>query len=153
MDAWLRGQGFMALEASRHAPDAERVRKLIGSYRAGEDPDLSQLSSALWELLYALIPSLTVSKDKNEQHRILEAHLVELGLPQSSDLQYIAGPVLWYAREKRVVPPARGEGVGSESWTIDQRLFEEVRGTLDQGRTAFGDWMTNALQAILAEQQ
>ena len=49
--------------------------------------------------------------------------------------------------------PAKSEEAGSESWVLDQRLFEEVRGTLQEGRTAFGDWMTNALQAILAEQQ
>ena len=106
-----------------HAADAERVRALVRSYRDGEDPDLSQLSRALWELLYALIPSLTGSTDKNDQHRILEAYLVELGLPQSADVQYIAGPVLWYAREKRVVPPAKGEGVDAKSWTLDQCLF------------------------------
>jgi hypothetical protein len=143
----------MVLETPSRVADADRVRALVVNYRAGEDPDLSQLSGALWEVLYALIPSLTVSKDKNAQHRLLEARLVELGLPSCPDLQYIAGPVLWYAREKHVVPPAKSEEVGSESWVLDQRLFEEVRGTLQEGRTAFGDWMTNALQAILAEQQ
>ena len=143
----------MSLETSSKVAAADRVRALIANYRAGEDPDLSQLSGALWEALYALIPSLTGTKDKNAQHRILETALVELGLPSCPDLQYIAGPVLWYAREKHVVPPAKIDGGGSESWVLDPRLFEAVRGTLQEGRTAFGDWMTNALQAILAEQQ
>jgi hypothetical protein len=143
----------MSPETPRPSADAEHVRVLIAGFRSGEDPDLSQLSWALWEALYARIPSLTVSKDKNEQHRILESYLVELGLPSSPDLQYIAGPVLWYAREKRVVPPAKGMDQGSEPWTLDPRLFEEARRTLEEGRIAFGDWMTNALQALLAEQQ
>ena len=143
----------MTLEIPGRAADAERVRDLVRGYRDGEDPDLSQLSRALWELLYALIPSLTVSTDKNEQHRILEMYLVELGLPAGPDLQYIAGPVLWYAREKRVVPPAKGEGVDAKPWTLDQGLFEAGRATLDEGRIAFGDWMTNALQSILSQQQ
>ena len=133
--------------------DAERIRDLISSYRNGEDPDLSQLSRALWELLYAQIPRLTGSADKNEQHRILETYLKEIGLPASPDLQYIAGPVLWYAREKRVIPPAAREAMAAAAWTLDARLFEEGRRTLEEGRTAFGDWMTNALQAVLAEQQ
>jgi hypothetical protein len=133
--------------------DAERVRALIQGYRNGEDPDLSRLSRALWGLLYERIPSLTASTDKNDQHGVLEAYLVELGLPNSSDLQYIAGPILWYAREKRVLPPAQKRDIGTSSWTLDARLFEEGRRTLDEGHVAFGDWMTGALKALLAEQQ
>jgi hypothetical protein len=133
--------------------DRERIRALIDAFRAGEDPDLSQICGALWELLYARIPRLTVSKEKSEQHRILESYLVELGLPASPDLQYIAGPVLWFAREKRLIPPAQANGRGPESWTLDTRLYEDVRKNLDEGRAAFGDWMTNALRGILAEQQ
>jgi len=133
--------------------DAERVRALIQGYRDGEDPDLARLSRALWELLYEQIPSLTASTDKNDQHRIFEAYLVGLGLPGSPDLQYIAGPVLWYAREKRVIPPAQKRDVGTSSWTLDPRLFEEGRRTLAEGHVSFGDWMTDALKNILAEQQ
>jgi hypothetical protein len=133
--------------------DADRVRALIQGFRNGEDPDLSRLSSALWELLYEQIPTLTGSKDKNDQHRILEAYLVGLGLPQSPDLQYIAGPVLWYAREKHIVPPVQNRDVEASSWTLDARLFEEGRWTLAQGHVAFGDWMTDALKGVLAEQQ
>ncbi len=133
--------------------DADRVRELIQSYRNGEDPDLSRLSRALWGLLYEQIPSLTGSTDKNDQHRILEAALVEWGLPSSPDLQYVAGPVLWYAREKHVMPPAQSRDAGASSWTLDQRHFEEGRRTLDEGHVAFGDWMTDALKGILAEQQ
>lgn len=134
-------------------PDAERIRALIAAYRAGEDPDLSQLSRGLWEALYAQIPALTGSRGKDEQHRILETHLVALGLPRCPDLQYIAGPVLWYAREKGVVPPAQVQSSRSEAWTLDPRLYEAALRTLEEGRTAFGDWMTNALQSLLAEQQ
>jgi hypothetical protein len=133
--------------------DAERVRALIQAYRNGEDPDLSQLSRALWGLLYEQIPSLTGSTDKDDQHRILEAYLVELGLPRSADLQYIAGPMLWYAREKHVVPPAQKRDLGATSWTLDTRHFEDGRRTLDEGHVAFGDWMTDALKGLLAEQQ
>ena len=68
-------------------------------------------------------------------------------------MQYIAGPVLWYAREKHVVPPARGEGMTAGAWTLDPRVYEGARLTLDEGRTAFGDWMTNALLTLLSEQQ
>ena len=143
----------MAPERSGRGADAERVRALLDSYRAGEDPDLSRLTALLWELLYSVIPSLTESNDKNDQHRILEAYLVEIGLPPGPDLQYIAGPVLWYAREKHVVPPARSGEVPSERWTLDLQRFEDARRTLEEGRIAFGDWMTNALLAVLAEQQ
>jgi len=143
----------MTGDASRRAADAGRVRSLVESYRNGEDPDLSELSRALWEILYALIPLLTASTDKTDQHRVLEAYLVELGLPQSPDLQYLAGPILWYAREKHVLPPPCAEGVRPVAWSLDQRLFEEGRRTLEEGRLAFGDWMTNALRGLLAEQQ
>jgi hypothetical protein len=143
----------MTPERPRRAADAERVRALVAGYRDGEDPDLSKLARALFEMLYDRIPSLTGSTDKNDQHRILEAYLVELGLPAGPDLQYIAGPVLWYAREKRVVPPAKGEGMEAKPWTLDQGVFEAGRAALNEGCIAFGDWMTNALQAILSEQQ
>ena len=143
----------MICNADRRAADAVRVRSLIDSHRNGEDPDLSELSRALWEILYELLPLLTSSTDKTDQHRVLEAYLVELGLPESPDLQYLAGPILWYAREKRVLPPPRSEGVRPASWVLDQRLFEQGRRTLEEGRLAFGDWMTNALRAMLAQQQ
>lgn len=143
----------MVDDPSAPAVDRDRVRALIEAVRAGEDPDLSRLSSALWDLLYARLPSLTGSREKGDQHRILESYLVGLGLPAGPDLQYIAGPVLWFAREKRLLPPAQSGGRGAESWTLDARLYEEVRVHLDEGRTAFGDWMTNALRTLLAEQQ
>lgn len=133
--------------------EGERIRVLIDSYRAGEDPDLSQLCRALWELLYARIPSLTGSKDKDVQHRMLESYLVEIGLPKSPDLQYVAGPVLWYARERRVLPPPQKQEFHSESWVLDPRVHEAAGKTLEEGRAAFGDWMANALRDLLAEQQ
>ena len=143
----------MADDASPHAATRDRVRALIEGFRAGEDPDLARLSSALWDLLYARLPDLTGSRDKAVQHRILEAYLVELGLPPGPDLQYIAGPVLWFAREKRLLPPVQSGDRGPEPWTLDPALYAEVRRRLDEGRTAFGDWMTNALRTLLAEQQ
>lgn len=130
-----------------------RIRELIEAYRSGEDPDLSQLSRALWERLYAKLPALTGTKSKSAQHAILEDYLVDLGLPKSPDLQYVAGPVLWYARERRVLPPAKEEERVAEPWTLDARLFDEAGKTLDEGRAAFGDWMSNALRDLLAEQQ
>jgi hypothetical protein len=132
---------------------AGRFRELIANYRAGEDPDLSQLCRALWEELYAQVPSLTKSKDKDVQHRALERHLVELGLPKGADLQYVSGPVLWYAREKHVLPPPLSDDAHPESWVLDLNLYEECRKTLEEGRAAFGDWMANALRDLLAEQQ
>jgi hypothetical protein len=140
-------------ETARRSVEATRVGALIDAYRAGDDPDLSQLSRALWELLYARIPSLTGSKDKDVQHRILEAQLVEWGLPPGPDLQYVAGPVLWYARERRVLPlPQKTDG-GTEPWVLEPGAYEEAGKTLEEGRAAFGDWMANALRDLLAEQQ
>jgi len=135
------------------AEEGERVRVLIENYRAGEDADLAQLSRELWALLYAQIPSLTGTKDKGAQHQILEGYLAGLGLPRSPDLQYVAGPVLWYARERRVVPPAQTGDRATESWTLDSKVYEEAGKTLEEGRAAFGDWMANALRDLLAEQQ
>jgi hypothetical protein len=132
---------------------AGKIRSRIDGYRAGEDPDLSQFCRVLWELLYARLPALTGSRSKVAQHRILESYLVEIGLPASPDLQYIAGPVLWYARERRVVPPAQDEDRGSDSWILDPHLYNEAGKSLEEGRAAFGDWMANALRDLLAEQQ
>lgn len=132
---------------------AGRIRSLIDSYRAGEDPDLSQLCRALWEALYERIPTLTGSKDKDVQHRALEKYLIQLGLPKSPDLQYVSGPVLWFAREKRLLPPPQKEDSAPERWVLDQRLYDECRKNLEEGRAAFGDWMANALRDLLAEQQ
>lgn len=131
----------------------EAVRRHVDAYRSGEDPDLSELLDVLWDALYARIPSLTATKDKGAQHDILQAYLVEIGLPAGPDLQYIAGPVLWYAREKGVIPPARGGEGASEAWTLDEARYAKARATLAEGRTAYGDWMRDALKALLAEQQ
>lgn len=140
-------------ETARRSVEAKRIGALVDAYRAGDDPDLSQLSRALWELLYARLPALTGSKDKDVQHRILEAYLVEIGLPAGPDLQYVAGPVLWYARERRVLPlPQKTDGA-SGSWELDPHAFEEAGKKLEEGRAAFGDWMANALRDLLAEQQ
>ena len=138
-------------------PSEESVREAmdrhVAAYRAGEDPDLSGLLDALWDALYARIPALTASKDKATQHEILQAYLVRIGFPDRPDLQYIAGPVLWYAREKGVIPPARGAEAAREAWILDDARYEKARTTLAEGRTAYGDWMRDALRAILAEQQ
>ena len=139
--------------AARRAADAERLRTLVENYRAGEDPDLSAFCRALWEMLYALIPALTRTKSKSGQHRILETHLHKIGLPASPDLQYIAGPVLWFARERHVVPPAQGDEHNAEPWDLDPKRYEEAGKSLEEGRAAFGDWMTNTLRELLAEQQ
>jgi hypothetical protein len=136
-------------------PAEERVRadmdRHIAAYRNGEDPDLSGLLDALWTTLYARIPTLTASKDKDTQHDILKAYLVRIGFPDSPDLQYIAGPVLWYAREKGVIPPARGAEGASDAWTLDDERYAKGKAALAEGRTAYGDWMRDALKALLAE--
>lgn len=128
----------------------ESIESLIGAYRGGDDPDLAGLLGALWQDLYAQIPRLTLTKDKDRQHRILAERLVELGLPSSPDLQYVAGPVLWFAREKGVVPPARA---ADEPWTLDEARYATGRASLAEGLTAYGDWMRDALRGLLAEQQ
>jgi hypothetical protein len=128
------------------------VEALILAWRNGEDPDLSGLLEFLWASLYERIPDLTGSLRKEDQHRILEDFLVQLGFPACPDLQYLAGPVLWYAREKGVVPPARGEGE-AEAWTLNEAKYRAAAATLAEGRTAYGDWMRDALRAILSEQQ
>jgi hypothetical protein len=143
----------MTEKTAQKLADAERLRVLIEKYRTGEDPDLSGLCRALWEILYSLVPSLTRTKSKSGQHRILERHLVAIGLPSSPDLQYIAGPVLWFARERHVVPPAQDDEHGSESWDLDAHRYEEAGKALEEGRAAFGDWMANTLRQLLAEQQ
>jgi hypothetical protein len=131
----------------------EAVRRHVEAYRSGEDPDLTELLDVLWDALYARIPSLTATKDKERQHDLLKDFLVEIGFPAVPDLQYIAGPVLWYAREKGVIPPARGAEGAWEAWTLDAARYERARETLAEGRTAYGDWMRDALKGLLAEQQ
>ena len=128
----------------------ESIESLIAAFRSGDDPDLAGLLAALWEDLYAQIPRLTLTKDKDRQHRILAERLVELGLPASPDLQYVAGPVLWFAREKGVVPPARA---ADEPWTLDDERYAKGGAALVEGLTAYGDWMRDALRSLLAEQQ
>jgi hypothetical protein len=128
------------------------VEALIVAWRSGEDPDLSGLLDFLWATLFAQIPRLTGSHRKEDQHRLLEDFLVQLGFPACPDLQYLAGPVLWYAREKGVVPPARGDDA-AEPWTLNDAKYRAAAATLAEGRTAYGDWMRDALRAILSEQQ
>ncbi len=128
----------------------ESIEARLAAFRSGDDPDLSALLEELWDDLYEQIPRLTSSRDKDAQHRRLAERLVELGLPKSPDLQYVAGPVLWFAREKGVVPPARGtEG----PWVLDDARFEAGRAARKEGLTAYGDWMRDALRTLLAEQQ
>lgn len=124
----------------------------LAAWRNGEDPDLTELLVFLWEALYAQLPGLTSTRRKEEQHRILEDFLVGLGFPPSPDLQYIAGPVLWYAREKGVVPPARVEG-GAEAWVLDEKRYRAAGAGLAEGRAAYGDWMRDALRTLLSEQR
>ncbi len=131
----------------------ETVDAAVLAWRSGEDPDFSRLLEVLWRALYGRIPALTGSRRKEDQHRLLEDHLAELGLPRSPDLQYVAGPVLWYAREKGVIPPAQAGGTGPEAWALDERKYEAAGATLAEGRTVYGDWMRDALRTILSEQQ
>jgi hypothetical protein len=139
------------------AASEEALRKALGdgiaAWRAGEDPDLTRLLETLWEALYGRLPALTGSRRKEDQHRILEEYLVDLGLPRTPDLQYIAGPVLWFAREKGVVPPAQAGDGPSDPWTLDAPKYEAARAALSSGAVAYGDWMRDALRTILAEQQ
>ena len=128
----------------------ESIEARLAAYRGGDDPDLAALLSELWDDIYDQIPRLTLSRDKDEQHRLLAERLVQLGLPKSPDLQYVAGPVLWFAREKGVLPPARGaEG----PWSLDEARFQAGRAARKEGLTAYGDWMRDALRTLLAEQQ
>ncbi len=127
----------------------ESIGRLLEAFRSGEDPDLSTLVLALWEDLYEQIPRLTATKDKDRQHELLAGRLVALGLPKCPDLQYVAGPVLWFAREKGVLPSARG---ADEAWTLDAGRFDGARLLKHEGITAYGDWMRDALRALLAEQ-
>jgi len=143
----------MASESSAEAALHDTVEAAVLAWRSGEDPDLSRLLDTLWQALYAQVPSLTGSRRKEDQHRILEEFLGTLGLPRSPDLQYIVGPVLWYAREKGVVPPAKAEGGPPEAWALDERRFEAARATLAEGRTVYGDWMRDALRSLLSEQR
>ncbi len=143
----------MASESSAEAALHDTVEAGILAWRSGEDPDLSHLLDTLWQALYAQVPALTGSRRKEDQHRLLEEFLGTLGLPRSPDLQYIVGPVLWYAREKGVVPPAKAGGGPPESWALDESKFEAARATLAEGRTVYGDWMRDALRSLLSEQR
>ena len=131
----------------------DSIRAGILAWRSGEDPDLSRLLETLWLALYARVPDLTGSRRKEDQHRILEEYLVSLGLPRSPDLQYVAGPVLWYAREKGILPHPQTGDSAPEPWTLDPRKYEAAGATLAEGRTVYGDWMRDALRALLSEQQ
>jgi hypothetical protein len=125
----------------------------IARYRNGEDQELTELAHGIFTVLYDFIPQLIHSKHKADQHQALEGYLVALGLPKSTDLQYVAGPVLWYAREKRVIPPAQINGARAEPWNLDARLYEEARKTMHEGLVAFGDFMKSSLRSLLAEQR
>jgi hypothetical protein len=131
----------------------ETVEAGVLAWRNGEDADFSRLLDILWQALYARVPSLTRSKRKEDQHRVLEDFLLTLGLPASPDLQYIAGPVLWYAREKGVMPPAQTSAATEEPWTLDERKYLAAGATLAEGRAVYGDWMRDALRSLLSEQR
>jgi hypothetical protein len=148
VSCWL-----MAGDAPPKAVLQDTVDSGILAWRNGEDPDLSRLLDTLWQALYSQLPELTGSRRKEDQHRILEEFLLTLGFPRSPDLQYIVGPVLWYAREKGAMPPAKGDGSGPEPWTLDAPRYEAARETLAEGRTVYGDWMRDALRSILSEQR
>src|SRR2546428_407164 len=131
----------------------ETVEAGVSAWRNGEDPDFSRLLDILWRTLYAQVPALTASRRKEDQHRILEDFLFALGLPRSPDLQYIAGPDLWYAREKGVVPPAQTGDASPEPWTLDEGRYRAAESTLAEGRAVYGDWMRDALRSLLSEQR
>lgn len=114
--------------------------------------DSETLARAIWQELYRTIPQLTASKHKEDQHRILEERLVALGMPQGTDLQYVVGPMLWYAREHGVLPPAQGNGSGKEPWTLDQEKYAALAPKLNDGFIFYGDWMTSALKDLLNQQ-
>jgi hypothetical protein len=131
----------------------ELVARRIQAYRNGEDPELTALLEILWRELYAQIPRLTRSRAKDDQHRVLEKHLQALGLPKSADLQYVVGPLLWFAREKGVIPPAQPAGADADPWTLDEKRHAAVGAALGEGLVAYGDWMRDALKTVLFEQQ
>jgi hypothetical protein len=128
-----------------------QIDELLLQHSNGET-DLALLARALWHTLYEQIPYLTASKNKEDQHSIFEGYLVSLGLPRGSDLQYVAGPMLWYAREHGVLPPAQSSGSGNEPWALDRNRYEKLREDLDRGFIFYGDWMTSALKDLLNQQ-
>ena len=129
------------------------VASRIQAYRNGEDPELAALLETLWRALYDRIPDLTGSRNKDDQHAILAKHLEDLGIPPGADLQYVAGPMLWFARERGVIPPAQPTGLAPEPWTLDRARYEAMGAALGEGLVAYGDWMRDALRTLLFEQQ
>lgn len=131
----------------------QTVASRIQAYRNGEDPELSALLETLWRALYDRIPDLTRSKHKDDQHEILAKHLEELGIPHGADLRYVAGPMLWFGRERGVIPPAQAAGLHPEPWILDRKRYEAMGAALGEGLVAYGDWMRDALRTLLFEQQ
>ena len=131
----------------------QAVASRIQAYRNGEDPELTALLETLWRALYDRIPELTRSKNKDDQHGILAKHLESLGIPAGADLQYVVGPMLWFARERGVIPPAQAPGLHPEAWTLDAKRYEAMAAALPEGLVAYGDWMRDALRTLLFEQQ
>lgn len=123
------------------------IAELLRQHQNSSDSE--KLARAIWQELYRQLPQLTVSKHKADQHRILEDRLVALGLPQGADLQYVAGPMLWYAREHGVLPPAQDNGSGKEPWALDQEKYEALSSQLNEGFIFYGAWMTSALSDLL----
>jgi len=132
---------------------AKSVQRTIAAHREGQEIDISTLAQQLWVALYDQVPTLTASKHRDDQHKILENYLVQLGLPENPGLQWIAGPAIWYAREKHVLPPAQGNGHNPEPWQMDESLYEKLRGKLDEGFVFYSDWVTSALKDVLSSQR
>jgi len=129
------------------------VAAFVELYKDGVQRDEDFLARYIWAFLYAQIPLLTASKHKEYQHKVLEDALVDIGLPPSKDLQWIAGPMLWYAREISILPPAQNNGTPAEPWLLDKERYENKRKDLDRGFTYYGDWMMRELQSVLSQQR
>lgn len=131
---------------------ADKARKALAEYKSGSIGDIEELAQAIWRAQYEHIPRLTCSKGVDDQKEMMIAYVLGLGIPKSQEINWLAAPILWFAREHNVLPPALVHR-SNEPWELDRERYEALRGKLESGFVYYGGWLKESLQIVLAEQQ